>query len=68
MKKILVLVALLLLLTGCGEEKTNDTKPYITNTGLNGGCYPLSDKEKYCDSVYKLTNVKCIKEINATES
>ena len=46
---------------------------YITNpnsydgvNGLNGGCYPVSDKEKYCDEGYTLNNGKCIKTINAT--
>ena len=46
---------------------------YITNpnsyegvNGLNGGCYPLSSKIKYCDSDYTLTNEKCVKTINAT--
>ena len=34
--------------------------------GLNGGCYPLSDKIKYCDDGYTLTNGKCIKTIEAT--
>lgn len=46
---------------------------YITNpnsydgvNGLNGGCYPVSDKVKYCDEGYTLNNGKCIKTINAT--
>ena len=43
--------------------KPND---YSGVNGLNGGCYPVSDKVKYCDSDYTLTNGKCIKTINAT--
>ena len=46
---------------------------YITNpnsyegvNGLNGGCYPLSNKTKYCDEGYTLTSSKCIKTIDAT--
>ena len=34
--------------------------------GLNGGCYPLTDKTKYCSDGYVLTNNKCIKTIDAT--
>lgn len=46
---------------------------YITNpnsysgvNGLNGGCYPVSNKKQYCDSDYTLTNGKCIKTVEAT--
>ncbi len=46
---------------------------YITNpnsydgvNGLNGGCYPLSNKTKYCAADYTLTNNKCVKTIDAT--
>lgn len=45
---------------------------YITNpnnyegvNGLNGGCFPLSDKVKYCDNDYTLTNGKCVKSVDA---
>lgn len=36
--------------------------------GLNGGCFPLSDKTKYCDSGYTLSGNNCIKTIDATLS
>lgn len=39
---------------------------YVTNTGLNAGCYPTSVKEKYCDDGYTLTEGKCLKTIAAT--
>ena len=47
---------------------------YITNpnsysgvNGLNGGCYPLSEKIKYCNNDATLTtDGKCVKTINAT--
>lgn len=39
---------------------------YSGVNGLNGGCFPLSEKTKYCDSDYTLTNGKCVKTINAT--
>ena len=46
---------------------------YITNpntyegvNGLNGGCFPISNKTTYCDDGYTLTEGKCIKTINAT--
>ena len=46
---------------------------YITNpntyngvNGLNGGCFPLSEKTKSCESGYTLSNNKCIKTIDAT--
>ncbi len=34
--------------------------------GLNGGCFPISNKTQYCDNDYELTNGKCIKTIDAT--
>ena len=34
--------------------------------GLNGGCFPLSEKQKYCDSGYTLSGNNCIKTIDAT--
>ena len=46
---------------------------YITNpndyegvNGLNGGCYPLSNKTKYCASGFTLTGSKCVKTVDAT--
>lgn len=41
---------------------------YVTNTGLNGGCFPTSPKNKYCDNdyAYNSSTDKCIKTINAT--
>ena len=46
---------------------------YISNpnqfsgvNGLNGGCFPASEKTKYCDNGYTLTNNKCVKTIDAT--
>lgn len=38
---------------------------YVTNTGLNAGCYPTSIKEKYCENGYTLTDGKCLKTITA---
>jgi uncharacterized repeat protein (TIGR02543 family) len=47
---------------------------YITNpnsyqgvNGLNGGCFPLKEKTKYCSDGYTLSGDKCTKTINATE-
>lgn len=41
---------------------------YVTNTGLNAGCFPIKAKDKYCDSgfTYNSSTGKCIKTINAT--
>lgn len=41
---------------------------YVTNTGLNGGCYPIQDKTKYCDDgfAYNSSTGKCLKTIDAT--
>lgn len=46
---------------------------YITNpntyegvNGLNGGCFPVSDKIKYCSDGFELANNKCVKTIDAT--
>ncbi len=51
----------------------SDNYAYISNpnqysgvNGMNGGCFPLSDKIKYCDSEYNLLNNKCVKTIDAT--
>lgn len=33
---------------------------------LNGGCYPIQNKTKSCESGYTLTNDKCVKTIDAT--
>ncbi len=33
--------------------------------GLNGGCYPTKDKEKYCESGYTLKENKCIKTVDS---
>lgn len=39
---------------------------YSGVNGLNVGCFPTSEKTKYCDNDYTLTNNKCIKTIDAT--
>lgn len=49
-----------------GYVYVKDHNTYSGVNGLNGGCYPTSNKVKYCDSEYTLTNGKCIKTIDAT--
>lgn len=43
-------------------ETPSSVRPGAT---LNGGCYPVKAKEKYCDNEYTLTDGKCIKTYNA---
>ena len=47
---------------------------YITNpnsyegvNGMNGGCFPVKAKTKYCESGFKLEGSTCIKQIEATK-
>lgn len=51
-----------------------DGYAYITNpnsyegvNGLNGGCYPVTEKTKYCESGYELNVANCVKTIDATQ-
>jgi len=49
-----------------GYEYIGNPNTYQGVNGLNGGCFPISEKTKYCDDGYTLTNNKCIKTIDAT--
>ena len=42
-------------------------KPSTVKPGanINGGCYPINEKQKYLDNGYALTNDKCIKTYDA---
>ena len=52
----------------CSDGYVHISNPnsYSGVNGLNGGCFPISDKIKYCDNGYTLTNNKCVKTIDAT--
>ena len=48
---------------------------YITNpnsyegvNGMNGGCFPVKEKVKYCEEGYTLSVANCVKTIDATQS
>ena len=45
-------------------ESPSTVRPGAT---LNGGCYPVQSKQKYCDSEYTLTDGKCIRTYNAIQ-
>ena len=47
----------------CSNGYVNITNP---GNGVDGGCFPVSEKEKYCSDGFTLNNNKCVKTINAT--
>ena len=49
-----------------GYAHISNPNTYSGINGLNGGCFPLSDKIKYCSDGFTLTNNICIKTIDAT--
>ena len=51
-----------------GYVDVSNPNVYLTNTGINAGCFPTSSKEKYCEDGYNLTDNKCVKTIDATEN
>ena len=50
-----------------GYEYIPNPNSYQGVNGLNGGCYPLNDKTKYCLDGWTLSNDKCTKTIDATK-
>lgn len=48
-----------------GYTYISNPNSYDGVNGLNGGCYPVSEKIKYCDSGYELKDSKCVKTVDA---
>ncbi len=49
--------------SSCSSGYINIADP---GAGVTGGCFPVSDKEKYCSDGFTLKDNKCIKIIDAT--
>ena len=51
-----------------GYADISNPNSYSGVNGMNGGCFPIKEKTKYCDSDYKLEGSYCIKQIDATKN